>query len=113
MIEISQLIDSGSRALSAEQIKLYAATQNIANVNNPSYVYQAANFKSIMDIGGDTSNLNGVFNSADYMESQRGEKVSLDKEVLHLTDSELRYQVIAQVIQRKFGMMDLVIGGKR
>lgn len=117
MINISSIVDLGGMGLSLEKVKSYVASENIANVNNPNYSAKSTNFRSLLDI---SENLNSqdlnaatLQNNSAYIEDHPGKKIALDEEVLRVSDAELRFQVISDIIQRKFGMMDLVYGAKK
>lgn len=118
MLNISALIDLGGVGLSVEQVKSYAASENIANVNNPNYLTKTADFNALLAATTDAVENNGVakedlHKKTDYLLDQPDKKISLDEEVLNLSSAQLRYQVISQIIQKKFGVMDLALGVKR
>lgn len=118
MFPISSVVDLGGVGLSVEQVKSHAASQNIANVNNPNYVTKSVNFNALLDVRNEALKNEGVVtedlqNKAAYILEQPNKKISLDEEVLNLSNAELRYQVTAQIIQKKFGIMDLVLGVKK
>jgi flagellar basal-body rod protein FlgB len=117
MINISSIVDLGGMGLSVEKVKSYVASENIANANNPNYAAKSIDFKSLLDISENLNSLNldgdALQNNSAFIEEHPGKKVALDEEVLHLSDAELRFQVISDIIQRKFGMMDLVYGAKK
>lgn len=118
MHPISSLVDLAGVGLSVEQVKSYAASQNIANVNNSSYVTKAANFSSLLQVAEEAAANKGVAvedlqNKEAFVVDQPNKKISLDEEVLNLSNAELRYQVTAQIIQKKFGIMDLALGSKK
>lgn len=118
MLPISSLVDLGGVGLSVEQIKSYAASQNIANVNNSSYVAKGVNFNSLLQVCDEAAKNEGLAaedlqDKSAYIFDQPNKKISLDEEVLNLSNAELRYQVTSQIIQKKFGIMDLVLGVKK
>lgn len=117
MTNISSIVDLGGMGLSLEKVKSYVASENIANVNNPNYAAKSINFRSLLDISDNLSNQDltatRLQNNSAYIEEHPGKKIALDEEVLRVSDAELRFQVISDIIQRKFGMMDLVHGAKK
>lgn len=108
MNSIYSIIDSAQSGLSVESLKAYVATQNIANVNTEGYVKKAANFNSFSD----ALNKSEITPSENLVELP-GASISLDSEVIAMTDAGLRYQVIAEMIQKKFGLIELAYGAKK
>lgn len=116
MQNIYSVVDLGSVGLSIEQIKSYAASQNIANANSPGYTAKSVNTGLLLrnlDMTDISSLQQQLQKKADYLQEQPGKKIALDDESLNLSSAELRYQVISQIVQKQFGMMDLVFGGKK
>lgn len=116
MSSVYSVIDAAQYGLSVENVKAYVASQNIANVNTPGYIaktvdanelYSPDGSQSFQDLLGEAGDLSSQIKEAP------GKKISLDTEVVAASDAGLRYQVIAQIIQKKFGMLDLVYGAKR
>ncbi|GGY84952.1 hypothetical protein GCM10011613_32540 [Cellvibrio zantedeschiae] len=114
MTSIYSIIDSAQYGLSVESVKAYVATQNIANANSHGYVAKSAHFDSLVkaDLGSSgTSTLDDEI--SEHVVDATAKKISLDSEVVAASDAGLRYQVIADVIQKKFGLLELVYGGKK
>lgn len=118
MTSIYSIIDSAQYGLSVESIKAYVATQNIANVNTPGYVAKATNFNSLFKANisehlGSQETITLDDEISEHIMDAPGKTISLDSEVVAASDAGLRYQVMADIIQKKFGLLDLVYGGKK
>lgn len=116
MESLFSIVDIGRLGLSIEKLKVNVASENIANVNNINYTSKKINFDQLLTVleGSNSLDVSRPIEISDsglaYEDPDM--RTSLDQEVISLADSEVRYQVIAQSIQKKFGLMDLVIGGK-
>lgn len=116
MESLFSIIDIGRLGLSIEKFKVNVASENIANVNNASYISKKINFDQLLAFLDDASSQDMSrpieIPESSLVSDNSDVRTSLDQEVISLTDSEVRYQVVAQSIQKQFGLMDLVIGGK-
>ena len=119
MDNLFSIIDIAKVGLMAERAKVEVSASNIANIHNPQFEAKEVNFEKLlmeMEIAERSSSdeLSSQFtiDSNSIVDNKTGGEINLDQEVSHMTDAELRYQTIAQAIQKKFGLMDLIIGGK-
>ena len=118
MDNLFSVIEVAKVGLMLEKAKVEVSTMNIASIHNPSYQAKEINFeKMIAEIDSlnnseDKSNSQFVIDVEAISDDKVDREINLDQEVSRLTDAELRYQTLAQVIQKKFGLMDLIIGGK-
>jgi flagellar basal-body rod protein FlgB len=119
MDNLFSIIDLAKVGLMAERAKVEVSSSNISNIHNPQFQGKEVNFEKLL-----TEMESAEKNTTDELQAQLtidvnsivDDKVSgeinLGQEVARMTDAELRYQTIAQTIQKKFGLMDLIIGGK-
>lgn len=115
---IFSIVDLAHLGLSIEKLKVGVAAENIANVHNVNYSQKVVNgeeFQSLLQSDSvfrqDGGLLKEDINSAVY--SNNHSSINLDDEVLSVTNAELRYQAIAQMIQKKFGLIELSMGVKK
>ncbi len=117
MDNIFSIVDLGHVGLSLERLRVSVAAENIANVHNLDYVSKEINkqeFKSLL-----SSDAVSWDNHAEFKEEignvidVDGKPINLDGEVLNVSDAEIRYQAIAQMIQKKFGLLELSMGVKK
>lgn len=118
MDNIYSVIDLAKLGLDIEKLKVKVAAENIANVSNPTYIRQDVDFEKI--ISAVNAVRSGDVVDSDALDSMRmpdkmaGNIVNLDQEVLNITDSEMRFKVIAQAVQKKIGLFELAMnGGKK
>jgi flagellar basal body rod protein FlgB len=115
MDNLFSIIDLAKVGLMAERAKVEVSAANIANIHNPQFEAKEVNFEKLlmeMEIAERSSADEFTIDSNSIVDNKTGGEINLDQEVSHMTDAELRYQTIAQAIQKKFGLMDLIIGGK-
>lgn len=119
MDNIYSVLELARVALNAERLQVSVAAENIANVNNAGYIPKSVNKTSFADLlanmkAGDQSTiyLDPTNELGNLVEENPAKRIHLDKEVFEITNSEMRYQAIAQMIKSKFGLIELVIGGK-
>ncbi len=119
MDNLFSIIDIAKIGLMAERAKVEVSGFNIANIHNPQFQGKEVNFEKLlaeMEIAerSSTDELKTQFtiDKNSIVDDKISGEINLDQEVARMTDAELRYQTIAQTIQKKFGLMDLVIGGK-
>jgi len=119
MENLFSVVDLGKIGLMAERAKVAVYSTNIANANNSQYVAKDINFdKLLMEIqiaqNGSVDDLKSQFviDEGLIIDDSLDKNVSLDQQVTLMTDAELRYQTIALAIQKKIGLLDLVVGGK-
>lgn len=102
----------------AEKSKVEVFANNIANIHNPQYIAKNVNFEKLLAEVDDALQKTVISDGQLAIDSELisddrvGKDIALDQEVARITDAELRYQAIAHAIQKKFGLMDLIIGGK-
>jgi flagellar basal-body rod protein FlgB len=86
---------------------------NVANVETPGYVAGRVSFEDSLRAAiadGDPSAASvATLRSADPA-NVNGNNVSLDNEVVSLTDTDLRYQLMVQALNQKFGLLRTAIG---
>jgi flagellar basal-body rod protein FlgB len=111
------MIDSTASAIYAALNGLAARQRviadNVANVETPGYIAGKVSFEdslraAIADGNTATTSVSTV-RSADPV-NPNGNNVSLDKEVVSLTDTDLRYQLMVQALNQKFGLLRTAIG---
>jgi flagellar basal-body rod protein FlgB len=120
MDSLFSIVNIAKTGLLAEKARAEVFSSNIANVHNSQYVMKEVNFGKLLNaiesIENNANepgvNSNSVIDSNAIVDEKPNSIINLDHEVAGLADAELRYQTIAQAIQKKMGLMDLIIGGK-
>lgn len=110
-------------ALNIAQARHGVATHNISSYNTPEINKLDENFVEILgDLSSlDDAQLKDAINSVqqnwhqikEMSVEKSTEKVSLDEEVSNLLLASGNYKVLADALNRKIGMMNLVTTGKR
>lgn len=118
MENIYSVIDMGKLGLDIERLKVKVSAENIANVNNSAYTRQAIDFEKILTAFDDVASGSSIDgDSLEAMSISRqssGGAINLDREVVDITNAEMRYKSIAQIVQKKFGLLELAMnGGKK
>jgi len=112
------MIDSTGSAIYAALNGLAARQRvianNVANIETPGYIAGRVSFEDSLRsaiAGGDPGATSvATLGSTDPV-NQNGNNVSLDNEVVSLTDTDLRYQLMVQAMNQKFGLLRAAIGG--
>ncbi|HEV7861911.1 MAG TPA: flagellar basal body protein [Acidimicrobiia bacterium] len=112
------MIDSTGSALYAALNGLAARQRvianNVANVETPGYIAGKVSFeeslRSAISSGDAGATSVSTVRSADPV-NQNGNNVSIDSEVVSLTDTDLRYQLMVQALNQRFGLLRTAIGG--
>ena len=118
MDNLFSVIDAARVGLMAEKAKVEVFASNIANVHNSKYTPKEVNFKKLIDAMESVENTGYLDEAGSTIETELivdlkpGATINLDDEVAGMTEAELRYQAIAQLMQKKMGLIDLLIGGK-
>lgn len=116
-MSVVAMIDSTGSALYAALNGLAARQRviadNVANVETPGYVAGKVTFEdslraAIADGNPDAATVSTI-QSTDPV-NPNGNNVSLDNEVVSLTDTDLRYQLMVQAVNQKFGLLRTAIG---
>ena len=100
-MSVVAMIDSTGSAIYAALNGLAARQRvianNVANIETPGYIAGKVSFEDSLRAAiaeGDPS----------------GNNVSLDNEVVSMTDTDLRYQLMVQAMNQKFGLLRTAIG---
>jgi flagellar basal-body rod protein FlgB len=117
-VSVVAMIDSTGSAIYAALNGLAARQRviadNVANVETPGYIAGRVTFEDSLRAAianGDTAATSvSTVRSADPV-NVNGNNVSLDNEVVSLTDTDLRYQTMVQALNQKFGLLRTAIGG--
>jgi flagellar basal-body rod protein FlgB len=112
------MIDSTGSAIYAALNGLAARQRvianNVANVETPGYIAGKVSFEDSLRsaiAGGDAGGTSvSTVRSADPV-NVNGNNVSLDNEVVSLTDTDLRYQLMVSALNQKFALLRTAIGG--
>lgn len=119
MDNIYSVIDVGKLGLDIERMKVKVSAENIANVANETFVKQKVDFVKILQafddaLSGESVDSNSIEKIRSNESASVGEAINLDQEIVDINNAEMRYKVIAQVIQKKFGLLELAMnGGKK
>ncbi len=111
-------LDRLQRAMDLATRRQALLTENLANVNTPGYKRKDLDFNLVLDdaLSGSAA---GAFPSGDQSETGRGEvradgsSVDLEREVMALAETELRYQALTELTGRYFaGLKNVIRGGR-
>lgn len=109
-------LDNLQRALSRTAERHSLLTTNLANLNTPGYKRQDLDFSITLDeeTGKATARLEEFRratnpNSDDTSIRTDGNNVDLEKEVMSIAETELRYQALADFTSQYFGNLRSVI----
>ena len=86
---------------------------NVANVETPGFIAGRVSFEdSLRDAiaGGDAANTSVAMRRSADPVNVNGNNVSLDSEVVSLTQADLTYQLMIQALNHKFGLLRTAIG---
>lgn len=106
-----------SWGMNAEYAKIQASASNISNINKPGASFRATDFsKALGEINyalrsGDVQNLNRATEKPVAMTGMPEAQVSLDKEIEKLVSSQMKFEVLAELYQRRLGLKNLVMSG--
>jgi flagellar basal body rod protein FlgB len=115
MDNLFSIIDLAKIGLMAEKAKVEVSSYNIANIHNPQFERKEVNFEKLLmeiEIAEKSNSDEFTIDRNSIVDDKVNGEINLDQEIARMADAELRYQAIAQSIQKKFGLMDLIIGGK-
>ena len=116
-MSVVAMIDSTGSAIYAALNGLAARQRvianNVANIETPGYIAGKVSFEDSLRAAiaeGDPSATSvAKLRSTDPV-NQNGNNVSLDNEVVSMTDTDLRYQLMVQAMNQKFGLLRTAIG---
>jgi flagellar basal-body rod protein FlgB len=111
------MIDSTGSALYAALNGLAARQRvianNVANIETPGYIAGRVRFedslRAAIEDGDAGASSVSTMSSADSV-NLNGNNVSLDTEVVALTETDLAYQLMIQALNSKFGLLRTAIG---
>jgi flagellar basal-body rod protein FlgB len=116
-VSVVAMIDSTGSAIYAALNGLAARQRvianNVANVETPGFIAGRVSFEDSLRAalaGGDPGSTSvATVRSTDPV-NVNGNNVSLDNEVVSLTDTDLRYQLMVEALNQKFGVLRTAIG---
>jgi flagellar basal-body rod protein FlgB len=111
------MIDSAGSAIYAALNGLAARQRvianNVANVETPGFIAGKVSFEDSLRAaisGGDAGATSVSTVASTDAVNQNGNNVSLDGEVVSMTDTDLRYQLMVQALNQKFTLLRTAIG---
>jgi flagellar basal-body rod protein FlgB len=111
------MIDSTGSAVYAALNGLAARQRviadNVANVETPNYIAGRVSFEDSLRAAietGDPGATSTLTTQSTDPVNLNGNNVSLDKEVVSMTDTDLTYQLMVQAMNQKFGLLRTAIG---
>lgn len=110
---MQDLIQGLSRVLDVASQRQVIIASNMANIDTPGY-----RTKDIDDFGGalrqalEGDGLKSPVNEVgELLERPDGNNVSIDREALAMSDTQLRYRTAAQMLRSQFHLLSTAIGG--
>ena len=103
-------------ALSGLAARQRVIANNVANVETPGFHAGRVDFESSLRAalrGGDPVATTVSQVTASDPEQPNGNNVSLDKEIVSLTDTGLRFQLMTEAMNNKFSLLRTAMGGGR
>ena len=117
-MSVVAMIDSTSSAIYAALNGLAARQRvlanNVANVETPNFTAGQVSFEDSLRSAiqsGDPASTSVVTTATTDPANVNGNNVSLDNQIVSMTDTDLRYQLMVQAINQKFGLLHTAIGG--
>jgi len=117
-VSVVAMIDATGSAIQAALDGLAARQRviadNVANVETPGYIAGQVSFEDSLRAAiadGDPSSTAVSTTATTDPVNQNGNNVSIDNQVVSLTDTDLRYQTMAAAMNEKFGLLKTAIGG--
>ncbi len=108
----ASVIYSALNGLAARQRVI---ANNVANVETPGFIAGRVTFEDSLRTaianGDDAVTSSVSTRSSTDPVNMNGNNVSLDNEVVGLTQTDLAYQLLIQAINQKFGLLRTAIGG--
>ena len=108
----ASVIYSALNGLAARQRVI---ANNVANVETPGFIAGRVTFedslRSAIANGDDGVTSSVSTRSSTDPVNMNGNNVSLDNEVVSLTETDLAYQLMIQALNQKFGLLRTAIGG--
>jgi flagellar basal-body rod protein FlgB len=116
-VDVVTMIDStGSvlyTALNGLAARQRVIANNVANVETPGFIAGRVSFEDSLRAAiadGDTGDTSISTRSSADPVNVNGNNVSLDNEVVSLTQTDLAYQLMVQALNQKFGLLRTAIG---
>lgn len=107
-------LDNLQKAMGRASRRHSLLTENLANLNTPGYKRKDIDFAIVLD-----EEMAGSFRSSDEPRVDNGSirvdgsSVDLEREVMSIAETELRYQALADFTSRYFSGLQTVIKGGR
>ncbi len=106
-------LDTLKAGLSGLTARRQASEDAVANMETPGYIAKRVSFEdqlaSAIDSGDPSSAAMRVTNSTDVAQPN-GNNVKVDQELISLSDTALRHQLLVEAVNAKFRLMRTVIG---
>jgi flagellar basal body rod protein FlgB len=115
MSSLYSVIDLAQLGLGFERLSIKVAAENIANVNNASYIPKQVVRASFLEAIASDDRAFAVVDStsdSEWIVENPSVDIRLDDEVFDLSTSEMRYQALAEMLRAKFSLMELAMGVK-
>jgi flagellar basal-body rod protein FlgB len=103
------------QALRGIDARRQATQDNIANSETPGYLANSVDFESSLRRaldGGQPSNMSISTSRSMAATNIQGNNVSLDKEMVTLTENQLRQQLVIEALNAKFRLLRSAITGQ-
>jgi flagellar basal-body rod protein FlgB len=112
-----------SLALDVSSLRQQVIAHNIANANTPGFTPQKVNFEQLLEnaelltsdqpadreLGSEINNLQQRLDRGELIESSEDETVSLDMEMVRLTENVLRYRAMLEGLSKRGSLIKLAI----
>ncbi len=102
-------------ALSGLAARQRAIADNVANIETPGFVAGRIDFEDSLRAalaGGEPGRATVSSRRSSEAAGINGNNVKLDDEVVELTETGLRYQLMVEALNKKFGLLRTAIGAR-
>ncbi len=110
---MNDVIQSLSRVLDAASQRQQIVASNIANIDTPNYLTRDIDFDREMKRAFEGTGKDAFALQSDgvegLMERPDGNNVSVERESLAMSDTQLRYRTAAQMLRSQFHMLSVAI----
>ena len=114
-----QINDSTMMALQASMrglnVRRQAAEDNIANVETPGYLANRVDFEDSLRTAidrGNPSSMTPTVTRSTAPTGMNGNNVAIDQEIVGLTETALRHQLVVEAMNGKFRLLRTAITGQ-
>ena len=116
IVHVMKLIDSSQTDLLAKALDVYSLRQkvtaaNIANIDTPGFTSKEVSFEDQLRNAEAMSTPSENLNTIEPKIEDTGNKPVIENELLTMTDTQIRFQLVSKVLRQKFDELQTGITG--